>query len=209
MLRDKVTKRIDEIKTDFNPERFTSEKIMSCFKALKLSESFSEFNKFKTKGYSVKLLLSLLVCIVVRAEKTVNSALPYLQSLNINIGKDSFYRLKNREKLNWRWMLWYISEKFLQVTTKNDTSEEKSPHYLIFDDTTIGKSGRKMEFMGRVWDHVKHQSILGYKILVMMYWDGKSQIPLDFSVHREKGKNESKPYGMSKKEYANSSIRSV
>ena len=34
----------------------------------------------------------------------------------------------------------------------------------------------------------------------MLYWDGKSLIPVDFSIHREKGKKESKPYGMSKKE---------
>jgi hypothetical protein len=39
---------------------------------------------------------------------------------------------------------------------------------------------------------------LGFKLLFMLYWDGKSSIPLDFSLHREKGKNESKPYGMSK-----------
>jgi hypothetical protein len=34
----------------------------------------------------------------------------------------------------------------------------------------------------------------------MLYWDGKSSIPLDFSIHREKGKRESRPYGMSKKD---------
>jgi hypothetical protein len=34
----------------------------------------------------------------------------------------------------------------------------------------------------------------------MLYWDGKSSIPLDLSIHREKGKRESCPYGMSKKE---------
>ena len=34
----------------------------------------------------------------------------------------------------------------------------------------------------------------------MLYWDGKSSIPLDFSIHREKGQKEEKPYGMTKKE---------
>jgi len=41
---------------------------------------------------------------------------------------------------------------------------------------------------------------LGFKILIMLYWDGKSFIPVDFSIHREKGKKECKQYGMSKKE---------
>jgi predicted nucleic acid-binding Zn finger protein len=35
----------------------------------------------------------------------------------------------------------------------------------------------------------------------MGYWDGVSLIPLDFSLHREKGKNADKPYGLRKKEY--------
>jgi len=37
-------------------------------------------------------------------------------------------------------------------------------------------------------------------MLVMLYWDGKSSVPLDFSFHSEKGKKETKPYGMSRKE---------
>ena len=68
--------------------------------------------------------------------------------------------------------------------------ETDKPHCLIFDDTTVRKSGRKMEKLGRVWDHVEQRSILVYKILVMLYWDGKSFIPVDFSIHREKGKKE-------------------
>jgi len=34
----------------------------------------------------------------------------------------------------------------------------------------------------------------------LTYWDGTSCIPVDFSVHREKGKNDSKPFGLKKKE---------
>jgi len=41
---------------------------------------------------------------------------------------------------------------------------------------------------------------LGYKLLLGLYWDGKSTIPLDFSFLREKGKRSAKPYGMSRKE---------
>jgi hypothetical protein len=57
-----------------------------------------------------------------------------------------------------------------------------------------------MEKIGRVWDHVTNSYVLGFKLLVMMYWDGKSAIPLDFSLHREKGKNEERPFGMTGKE---------
>ena len=137
---------------------------------------------------------------VVTANKTVSSSLTSLYEHGIRTGKDVFYRLKNNEQVCWRRILWHIGMKFIQVTESNNTTDEKKSHYLIFDDTTVEKSGKKIEFLGRVWDHVKQRSVLGFKILVMLYWDGKSSIPLDFSLHREKGKRESHPYGMNKKD---------
>jgi len=201
MLRDKGTKKIEEIKTDFNPERFDEEKVTNIFKALKISESLKEFNYLKQSGYSVKMVLSLLLVMVVTGKKTVSSSLSSLSEQGRTIGKDVFYRLKNNGNICWRRILWHIVLKFIQITQSTVLQDESdNPHCLIFDDTTAKKSGKKMEKIGRVWDHVEQRSILGFKILVMLYWDGKSFIPVDFSIHREKGKNEFKPYGMSKKE---------
>jgi hypothetical protein len=201
MLRDKGKKKIEEIKTDFNPEKFDEEKVTGIFKALKLTESLKEFNCFKKSGYSVKMVLSLLLVMAVTANKTVSSSLSKFYELGLKTGKDVFYRLKNNEHICWRQILWHIVMKFIYITASTALpGEPEKPHCLIFDDTTIEKSGRRMERMGRVWDHVKQRSILGFKLLVMLYRDGKSSIPLDFSMHREKGKKESKPYGMSKKE---------
>ena len=201
MLRNKGTKKVEEIKTDFNPSRFDIEKITGIFKALKLTESLSDFNYLKQSGYSVKFVLSLLLVMVVGANKTVLSSLSGLSEHGIKIGKDVFYRLKNKEQVCWRRIMWHIGMKFIKITESESLSEElNKPHYLIFDDTTVEKSGKKIEFLGRVWDHVKQGSVLGFKILVMLYWDGKSSIPLDFSLHREKGKRESHPYGMSNKD---------
>ena len=73
MLRDKDIKKIEEIQTDFNPENFDVEKIMSIFKAMQLRDSLSEFNHLKRSGYSFKLVLSLLIVMVVMANKTVSS----------------------------------------------------------------------------------------------------------------------------------------
>ena len=200
MLRDKGIKSIEEIQKDFNPERFDIEKLTGIFKAMKLTASFSEFSHFKQDGYSFQFVLSLLIVMVVTANKTVSSLLSSLYDHGIRIGKDVFYRLKNNQHICWRQILWHIGMKFIHVTQANNSTSETKPRYLIFDDTTVEKSGKKMEYLGRVWDHVKQRSVLGFKILVMLYWDGKSSIPLDFSIHREKGKRESHPYGMSMKE---------
>jgi len=65
----------------------------------------------------------------------------------------------------------------------------------------LPKAGRYIEKVSRMFDHVSKRFILGYKLLVMGYWDGSSLIPLDFSLHRERGRNKDKLYGLKKKEY--------
>ena len=71
---------------------------------------------------------------------------------------------------------------------------------MVFDDTVIAKTGRCIEKISRVWDHVSNSYLLAYKMLLMGYWDGVSFVPLDFSFHREKGKNKEKPFGLKKNE---------
>jgi hypothetical protein len=90
--------------------------------------------------------------------------------------------------------------RFLTVTSNDSDVDDTSSRYLIFDDTTLSKTGKRIEKIGKVWDHVTNSYVLGFKLLVMMYWDGKSSIPLDFSLHREKGKKQERPFGMTKKQ---------
>lgn len=71
---------------------------------------------------------------------------------------------------------------------------------MILDDTLQPKRGKKIEGIGRVYDHVTHRSVLGFKNLVLAFWDGINTIPLDFSLHNERGKNKKRPFGLTIKE---------
>ena len=59
---------------------------------------------------------------------------------------------------------------------------------FIIDDTVLEKSGVRMEGVSRVFNHVKGRCVLGYKLLLCAFFDGKTTIPFDFSLHQEKGK---------------------
>ena len=200
MLQDKDIKKIQELKADFTPGRVSAEDIFSRFKALKLSEGLSQFKWFKTRGYDFKMVLALLVSMVVSSDKTVNSYLNSPTGEGSTMGKDVFYRLKNSSIICWRMLMWHLVHRFLTVTSKDSDVDDTSSRYLIFDDTTLSKTGKHIEKIGKVWDHVTNSYVLGFKLLVMMYWDGKSSIPLDFSLHREKGKKQERPFGMTKKQ---------
>jgi len=71
---------------------------------------------------------------------------------------------------------------------------------LIFDDTDIGKRGKKIEGISKIFDHVDHRFIFGFKLLVAGYWNGSVFIPVDFSFHRENKDNKKNKYGLTKKQ---------
>jgi hypothetical protein len=127
-----------------------------------------------------------------------------LSDRGVKLGNDVYYRLKNSTKICWRRILWYVVIKFLRQTHENkeDTcskSEKVTPRCLIFDDTLLEKTGMKIEKIGKVWDHVTQRMVLGFRLLVGLYFDGTSAIPVDFSLVREKGQRAEKPFGMLKK----------
>ena len=52
---------------------------------------------------------------------------------------------------------------------------------------------RLLELIGKLFDHVIERLVLGFKLLLLSYWDVKSLIPLDVSYHNEKGKIKNTP----------------
>lgn len=92
--------------------------------------------------------------------------------------------------MNWRKLLYATSTSFLRICRSRSVSREKSstPRCLIFDDTLLYKTGKVIEGVSKVYDHVSHCTHLGYKLLGMVYYDGISAILTDFSLHRELGK---------------------
>ena len=79
------------------------------------------------------------------------------------------------------------------VRGKEDSSK---PKCLIVDDTDFLKVGKYIKQISRIWSQVKHSSSLGFKELLLGYWDSKTFIGLDFSLHKETGKNKKYPNGL-------------
>lgn len=83
---------------------------------------------------------------------------------------------------------------------RSKNPEGKDPVCLIIDDTDLPKAGKKIEKIGRIFSHVSHSSLLGFKALFLCRTDGKTQTVLDFSLQGEKGKRAEKAFGMTPKE---------
>ena len=118
----------------------------------------------------------------------------------IEAGKDTFYRLKNHSQISWRLLVWLFASQFKKLTSSKLSQPVPGPRCMVFDDTLLEKTGKRIEKVSRVFDHVTRRSVLGFKLLLMGYWDSISFIPVDFSIHRERGQNKGKPFGLKKKE---------
>ena len=201
MLRNKDINKISELKNGFTPQWLEPDFILSSLKCFSFSTLCKCLNTLKKRGYSFEIIFSSLICLPFLGLKTVHSFTGSVLSNHIEMRKDVFYRLKNNPEICWRKILWLFSSKFIKLAEENGSIDRNAVRCLIFDDSTLPKTGRYIEKVSKVWDHVLSRCILGYKLLVMGYWDGGSFIPLDFSLHRERGKNADNPFGLKKKVY--------
>lgn len=201
MLRHKDTLSISEIKVRFNAQTYISESFLDWLSFFKFKSVYSPLNVLKTKGYPIGSLLSIMIILPFINKGSVHALLRSGMKDLSPSAKDSYYRLKNMETIAWEKLLGKFVKRFLfLVAKKTKPAKNGTARYLILDDTLLPKCGKVAEGVGRLWNHVTHRSELGYRLLQLGLYDGKSFLPLDFSFHREKGKNHEKPYGLTRRE---------
>lgn len=79
------------------------------------------------------------------------------------------------------------------------TPSQDAIRCLIFDDTDLSKTGKTIEGISKIYNHVSKTCHLGFKLLVAGYWNGSLFIPVDFSLHRE-SKTAKLKYGLTAKQ---------
>lgn len=174
----------------------TDKGLVQFISTFKIKSISAEFNYLKTKGYTLSSLILMLILYRLRgigifaAQKTKSKLMTVCDD-------NTFYRIMNNPMVNWRKMLMIFAKQFIAITIEKGEKNSGTRCFVI-DDTDIEKTGKTFEFIGRIFNHVSHEHIIGFKMLTLAYWDGKSLIATDFSLHREKGKKGN--YGMSKKE---------
>lgn len=198
MLHTKDINKISELKNGFTHRWLEPDFLLGSMKCFSFSSLCRGFSGIKQAGYSFEAIFSILMSLPFIGLPSVNSIYksPYLNIIEAR--KDVFYRLKNNSTIDWRAILWVFARKFINLHKQEGPAG--SPRCLILDDSLLTKSGKAIERVSRVWDHVSQRYVLGFKLLLLSYWDGTSNIAVDFSLHREKGKNKEKRYGFKKKE---------
>lgn len=171
--------------------------LLSLFGRFSLAQALRRLGMEKQQGVSALQLIISLCLFRINGESIFSIYRKDFHSL-LQTGKNCYYRMLNRDTMDWRTLLMRMAVRFMAILRKEGAEEAEQPRCYIVDDTTLEKTGVSMEGVSRVFDHVKHKCVLGYKLLLLAFFDGRSTIPVDFSLHREKG--EEKNYGLSEEE---------
>ena len=191
MLGDKGTNIFSEIGKFFKENDATSamNAIIDMTKTLRLSEKrlFGSESKCNCKLTQLQVLglLMLFPCFMIR--NAYNYGKSSLSCL-FDCRKDVFYRFISNESYDWRKILATVSFQLWNKTQEKRTTDSAEPVCLMVDDTDYPKRGIQTELIGKIYSHVTHSMMLGFKGLFIGITDGISQILLDFAIVGEEGK---------------------
>ena len=200
MLQNKSTKVFSETNSFFSSTEKGIYRIMELYRTLNLHRLQLGRQEMPQSTFRKgDLLLGLLLFPIYSISNVYGYSNSQLRK-TIEAHKNTFYRFKNDFIINWRSVVSKCNKVLLGKIKEGANHCTASPGFLVLDDTDFEKSTYKTEHISKIWSHVKHRRLFGFKGLFLGLWDGKSFFALDFSLHKEKGKDKKKPFGLTAKQ---------
>ena len=165
---------------NMSDENRSANYVTKFFKEHKVGQLLRKSNFLKLKGFPCKDLLQFLVMLVFMGKNLWR----YLDTDagNSPFQKDTIYRFLNNCCNNWRKFLLLLSSQIIKNRIVHLT-DEKRINVFIIDDSLFSRSRSKtVELLARVYDHVEHKYVRGFRMLTLGWSDGNTFLPLAFSL---------------------------
>jgi hypothetical protein len=152
--------------------------VFAFFKEYKVARLLKQSNVTKQAGIGVLDVFRAIFSLVF-TQRSLNRWLK--QPGGNEFGKDTVYRFLNSPRHNWRRFLLLLSATVVQRMSQL-TSDDRAD-VLIVDDSLFSRNrSKKVELLARVYDHVSHKFVRGFRMLTLGWSDGNSFVPLAFSL---------------------------
>lgn len=191
MQRNKSKKKLSDVSDYCKNTDILSVIFNELLSGLKLTYINSIFNKCKTKGVDSAKIFQILFSLRYLDFNNIHQLYRSTKVSLVDFKKDVFYDFMKNPKIDWRRISYlFITQIFNAIENKSieNKKDNSSPSCFVLDDTQLDKSGKNIEFIGKVFNHCSGTYTLGMKLLTLGFWDGKSFLPVDFSLHNEPGK---------------------
>lgn len=198
MLKNEDIAKIQELKGKFSKVWISANYLVAHLNILGFDKIKGKFAQCKNTGFSFGELISTLLILPIIGVDTVHGLVTDKGGEPAKCGKDSYYRILANQKIDWRDFLARFVKQYL-LKDELFTPCPDNVKCLIFDDTDLAKTGKTIEGISKIFNHVSRSFYLGFKLLVAGYWNGSVFVPIDFSLHRE-SKNSKLKYGLTAKQ---------
>ncbi len=196
MLHIKDSHKLFEFKEYFHNTTGAISHMIDIFAVFSRKSITRSIFAYKSKGISPINLLQTLILMPFLGALKINSLFERHYQLFYEGKKDCLYDILRNPDTNWRQLLLNFAKHFIKKVDEN--TSEPGVSFFIADDSDLEKRTPLFEGISRVFNHVTRTYPFAYKVLTLGYSDGKSFIPLDFSLHNEKGTK--KNYGLTRKQ---------
>jgi len=188
MQHTKITENLGEFQKFIDSDDKTGLCLEDTLGFFDIQRIFGQFESVKQSGIRVTLIMTTLLVMLFYRNRNIHNyfSRQFEKGVNRDGSKNPYYDLLGNEYINWRTILYLFAKRYLNLSGRIAEYSDKI-RALIFDDSPIEKSGKKIEAVSQMHDHVTGLYLFGYKLLVCGYWDGDNFIPIDFSLHRERG----------------------
>ncbi len=185
----KDTKKPGEFEKFIDSDSKTGLCLEEVLKFFEIRRIFKQFESVKQGGIDVVHVLTALLVMLFYNGRNIHNffSRQFGKLAGIKGGKNPYYDLLGNEHICWRSILYLFAMRYLNLARRIRVDKGQT-RALIFDDSPLEKKGKKIEGVSKIHDHVTGRFIFGYKVLVCGYWDGGNFAPVDFSLHRERGK---------------------
>lgn len=139
----------------------------------------------KRTGVAVSSLFETAIAIPLFLVGTVSSFFSSSFKEIVESSSFSYYRFCQDGRFNWRRAMSAIS-KFVRKREIETCLDAKYPSTFIIDDSTLAKSGRRIEGVSMIHDHCAGRNITGYKLVGLAWFNGLYTRMLDFGLAAEK-----------------------
>jgi len=179
--------KISELSKLLSVKTRMSDDLFHLFGKFGIGHLLSRLSLEKQDGVSAsELLLSLCLFRIVGRASIVYANIRYMSFQNH--GKNCFYRMMIRPQMDWRRLMNHFALRYMCLLRKyGEVPQSDTTTCFIIDDPVLEKSGVRMEGISRVFDHMKGRCVLGYKLLLCAFFDGKATIPLIFHYIKKRG----------------------
>lgn len=184
----KITNNLGEFQKFIDSDSKTGLCLEDTIRFFDIQRIFGQFESIKQSGIRVTLIMTDLMVMLFYRSRNIHSyfSRQFGKLVDREGSKNPYYDVLGNEHISWRSILYLFAKRYLNLSGRIAGYSGKI-RALIFDDSPIEKSGKKIEAVSKMHDHVTGRYIFGYKLLVCGYWDGNNFIPVDFSLHRERG----------------------